>query len=152
MPAARAPRKPYRTLEQGAFINVQRAADALSRGVEEALKPTGLSFTQYNILRILRGAGPDGLACGEVAGRMMTRDPDITRLLDRLEARRLVSRSRERRDRRVVKSRITEQGLSLLEGLDHPVAETHRRQLGHLGERRLRSLILLLELARRRKG
>ncbi len=145
-------KKPYRTLEQGAFIGLQRAADALARGVEETLKAADLSLTQYNVLRILRGAGPEGLACGEVGGRMLTRDPDITRLLDRLEARRLVARARERADRRVVRTRITEAGLRLLQELDAPIAETHRRQLGHLGSARLRALIRLLDLARSKAG
>ena len=146
------PRRPYQTLEQGAFIGLQRAADALARGVEETLRPADLSLTQYNVLRILRGAGPEGLACGEVAGRMLTRDPDMTRLLDRLEARRLVARARERADRRVARTRITETGLRVLQELEAPIAETHRRQLGHLGSARLRALIRLLDLVRSRAG
>ncbi len=139
---------PSPTAEQEVYLRFQRTADALLRGVEETLKPAALSHTQYNALRILRGAGLKGLACREVADRMLTRDPDITRLLDRLEARGLVTRSRERLDRRVITVRITEKGLKLLEKLDQPVLELHRRQLRHLGVRRLRSLLSLLDLAR----
>lgn len=145
-------KKPYRLLEEEAFVNLQRTADALLQRVAEALKPAGLSPTQYNVLRILRGAGSDGLACREVAGRMITRDPDITRLLDRLEDRGLVTRTREREDRRVITTRITEEGLHVLKGLDRPIADLHTRQLGSLGEERLRALIDLLELARGHVG
>ncbi len=139
-------KKGSRALAEEVFVGVQRTADLLLRGVEEALKPAGLSPAQYNVLRILRGAGPEGLACGEVAERMITRDPDITRLLDRLEARALVSRTRERRDRRVIVARISEQGLAILKGLDRPLRELHRRQLGHLGAGKLRNLLNLLNL------
>ncbi len=139
---------PARSAEQEVYLRLQRTADALLRGVEETLKPASLPYTQYNALRILRGAGLKGLACREVADRMLTRDPDITRLLDRLEVRGLVTRSRERLDRRVITVRITEKGLKLLEKLDQPVLELHRRQLRHLGARRLRSLKSLLDLAR----
>jgi len=144
--------KPFQTLQQEAFLNLLRTADALMRGEVEVLKPAGLSPAQYNVLRILRGAGAGGLACREVGERMVTRDPDITRLLDRLEERGLVMRSREREDRRVITTRITEEGLDLLKKLDGPVARLHEQQLGHLGAKRLRSLIALLEAARERVG
>ncbi len=114
------------------------------------LKPFKLSHSQYNVLRILRGASPDGLACQEISERMISRDPDITRLLDRLEARDLVTRTRDQKDRRVVTARITPEGLRLLEELDKPIAEVDRYALQHLGEQRLRILIQLLELARER--
>lgn len=145
-------KKPFASPEHEAFVNLQRTADAMIRGVEEVLKPAGLSHTQYNVLRILRGAVPDGLACREVAERMVTRDPDVTRLLDRLEARGLVARTRERQDRRVVTVRITEEGLRLLKDLDGSIGEEHVRQLGHLGERRLRSLMELLDVVREQAG
>src|SRR5947207_1659630 len=89
-------------LEQDVFLNLQRSADALLRGLEELLKAQNLSATQYNVLRILRGAPECGLACRDIAGRMITRDPDTTRLLDRLEDRGLIGRSRCKEDRRVV--------------------------------------------------
>ncbi len=141
-------KKPFGSLEEEVYLNLLRTADALQRGMEELLKPTGLSRTQYNVLRILRGAGASGQACGEIAERMLTRDPDITRLLDRLEGRGLIARSRDRKDRRVIHTRITKEGLRLLQGLDEPVAELHLRQLEHLGPRRLHSLLELLEGAR----
>src|SRR5947209_18400468 len=111
----------------------------LSRGLVRILKTEDLSATQYNVLRILRGS-PDGLPCGEIASHMITRDPDITRLLDRLERRGLISRCRETKDRRMVMARITPDGLRLLGRLDQPVEEAHRKQLGHLGSERLRAL------------
>jgi DNA-binding MarR family transcriptional regulator len=130
-------------LEEAAFLDLLRATDMLSRGLIDVLKSEDLSMTQYNVLRILRGA-PEGLPCGEVANRMITRDPDITRLLDRLEKRGLISRSRETKDRRTVIARITQLGLKLLGRLHEPVLETHRKQLGHLGRERLRALTELL--------
>ncbi len=142
------PKRPALGLEAEAYLSLQRAADALLREVEQTLKPAGLSPTQYNILRILRGTGPGGLACREIGCRMITRDPDITRLLDRLVARGLVRRARERNDRRVVKTTITAEGLRILKELDEPVSSLHRRQLRHMDRRRLRLLVRLLEQAR----
>jgi DNA-binding MarR family transcriptional regulator len=144
--------KPFASLEEEAFLNLHRTADALLHGLEAALKPVGLSASQYNVLRILRGAEAEGLACREVAERMVTRDPDITRLLDRLEVRGLVIRARDRADRRVITVRITPEGLRLLQALEAPVAELPRRQLGHLDEAQLRTLIELLQVARERAG
>lgn len=144
-------RKPFRRSEDEAYLNLQRTADALMQGLAATLKPAGLSPTQYNVLRILRGAGPDGLACREIAERMITRDPDVTRLLDRLEERGLITRMRDRADRRVITTRITEKGGRLLNDLDEPVAQLHAEQLRHLGDQRLRSLITLLEAARAKR-
>jgi DNA-binding MarR family transcriptional regulator len=142
--------KPFDSLEQEAMLNVVRTADVLAGEVADLLKSSGLSATQYNVLRILRGAGPDGLPCGEVAQRMITRDPDVTRLLDRMEKRKLISRSREKRDRRVVCARITATGEKILADLDPVVIEAHRKQLGHLTREQLQLFIELLELARKR--
>ncbi|HXH11891.1 MAG TPA: MarR family transcriptional regulator [Alphaproteobacteria bacterium] len=144
--------RPFESLEQEALLNVLRTADVLMQRLTAVLKPFKLSHSQYNVLRILRGAGPDGLACREISERMISRDPDITRLLDRLEARGLVARTRDQQDRRVVMARITPEGLRLLEALDEPIAAVDRQQFQHLGEQRLRTLIELLELARRRSG
>jgi DNA-binding MarR family transcriptional regulator len=118
------------------------------RDGEALLKPLGISPTQYNVLRILRGAGEAGLACREIADRMITRDPDMTRLLDRLEKRQLIGRARDTQDRRVVKTRITPEGLALLSELDEPVRRMHQKQLAHMDERQLKTLNTLLELAR----
>jgi DNA-binding MarR family transcriptional regulator len=139
------PSRPEPNLEQRAFLSLLRAADFLARGLEEALKPTGLTGTQYNALRILRGAGAGGLACREIGARMLTHDPDVTRLLDRLERRGLIRRHREATDRRVVTTRLTEEGGRLVDGLDDAVAQLHRRQLGHLSPEQLQTLIDLLQ-------
>lgn len=147
IPARKAPAHET-LLEADVFVNLLRTADALARGAETLLKPTGLSSTQYNVLRILRGAGTEGLACSEVGCRMISRDPDITRLLDRMESRGLIARTRGKEDRRVVKTRITAEGLRVLEKLDAPVQELHRRQLHHLPAKELRQLSRLLERAR----
>jgi len=141
-------KKPFGSVEAEVFLSLQRTADQLLRRAEEALKPRGLSPTQYNVLRILRGAGPEGLACGEIGERMVTRDPDITRLLDRLEKHQWVTRAREKNDRRVVTARITSKGLELLKHLDEPVMKGHRDHLGHVQKSKLQTLIRLLELVR----
>ena len=134
-------------LEEVAFLELSRTTDMLSRRLSGLLKAEDLSATQYNVLRILRGA-PDGLPCGEIGNRMITRDPDITRLLDRLEKRELIARSRDSHDRRMVMATITPEGLKLLARMDEPVREGHRSQLGHLGRERLRLLTELLQDAR----
>ena len=133
--------------EELTFLELCRTTDRLSRSLEFLLKAEDLSSNQYNVLRILRGS-PDGLPCGEIGNRMITRDPDITRLLDRLEKRELISRSRETKDRRMVMARITPAGLDLLARMDGPVRDGHRQQLGHLGRERLRQLTELLRVAR----
>jgi MarR family transcriptional regulator, organic hydroperoxide resistance regulator len=140
--------KPFSSLEDEALVALQRTADRLHWRLSEMLKAHGLSPTQYNALRILRGARDEGRACSEIAERMINRDPDITRLVDRLERRGLVSRSREGRDRRVITTRITSAGLELLDALDRPIEEFNRKMLGPLGEQQLRTLIRLLESAR----
>jgi len=133
--------------EEAAFLDLLRTCDLLSRGLAQLLKTEDISATQYNVLRILRGS-PGGLPCGEIAIRMITRDPDVTRLLDRLERRGLISRTRDAKDRRTVMGRITPEGLKLLERLDEPIQQAHRKQLGHLGKNRLWALTELLAAAR----
>src|ERR1700727_2324984 len=128
--------------EEAAFLDLLRTTDMLSRGLIAVLKTEDISSTQYNVLRILRGS-PEGLPCGEIGQRMITRDPDITRLLDRLEKRGLIARWRDSKDRRMVLARI------MPEGLDGPMQEGHRKQLGHLGRERLKALCELLRAARR---
>src|SRR5882724_712068 len=140
--------KPFNTLEEEALVSLQRTADRFHWRMSEMLKAYGISPTQYNALRILRGAKDEGRSCSEIAERMINRDPDITRLIDRLERRGLVQRAREEKDRRVVIARITPAGLELLKGLDRPVEELNRKILGHLGNQRLKTLIKLLEMAR----
>jgi DNA-binding MarR family transcriptional regulator len=140
--------RPFVTLEAEAYVNLLRTADALTRPIEQVLESAGLSSPQYNVLRILRGAGADGLACREIGERMIARDPDITRLLDRLEKRGLIRRARDHQDRRVITTRITNAGLRILRELDGPVRATHQQQFGHMSRRKLDALIRLLEEAR----
>jgi len=146
--AAPSKRDPQEDLQSRVFVTLLRAADALTRGAEALLKPYRISGTQYNVLRILRGAGENGLACREVGCRLISRDPDITRLLDRMESRGLIARMRETEDRRVVRTRITAEGLRLLAELDQPVRELHRRQLRRLPAKQLQRLAELLDRAR----
>jgi DNA-binding MarR family transcriptional regulator len=141
-------RDDFQSLRQEVTLNLLRTADALMRDAEVLFKTQAISPTQYNVLRILRGAGEAGLACGEIADRMITRDPDMTRLLDRLEKRQLIERRRDTEDRRVVKTRITADGISLLAGLDEPVRQMHERQLAGLDDKQLKTLNTLLESAR----
>jgi DNA-binding MarR family transcriptional regulator len=150
--SAKGAAKAAKNHEEDAFLNVVQTAEALMWGVAETLKPAGLTPTQYNILRILRGAGEEGVSCKEAAERMVTKDSDVTRLLDRLEQQHLIKRARHGKDRRVVLTFITDKGLQQLEQLDEPMQELHRRQLAHLGKDRLNSLAILLELARAKTG
>ncbi len=140
--------KPFTTREEEVYLNIKRTAEALLWKETELLKPYELTPTQYDVLRILRGAGAEGWICREIGERMVTRDPDVTKMLDRLEARALITRERDQKDRRAIVTRITDEGLKLLKDLDRPVAEKTREMLGHLGTRRLETLNELLEKAR----
>lgn len=139
---------PFTSREQEAYLSLLRTADALQTQVEARLKDFGLTGTQYNALRILRGAGPEGLPCREIGDRMITHDPDITRLLNRLEVRGLVERTRARHDRRVIYGKITAAGLKLLREMDAPIEKYGREMLRHVGQQKLKELIELLELVR----
>jgi DNA-binding MarR family transcriptional regulator len=141
-------RRRHLILEEQVFVAVLSTADTLARRASAMLEHYGLTSTQYNALRILRGGGSNGLACSEIAGRMINRDPDITRLLDRLQRRGLISRKREHNDRRVIRTSITSTGLELLNGMDLAVEEFHRQLLGHLNKKTLRSLMDLLDRIR----
>ncbi len=140
--------KPFRHLEEEVFLNIQRTADVMMQELHDVLRPFGLSITQYNVLRILRGAGDCGVTCKDIASRMITRDPDITRLLDRLEKRALLTRTRAREDRRFVTIRITAEGLVLLKELDEPIAQKQLEMMKHLAHDRLGELIDILERVR----
>ncbi|HET7212897.1 MAG TPA: MarR family transcriptional regulator [Terriglobia bacterium] len=143
---------PFSSVEQEVYLNLLRTGDAISQRVETLLRASGLSMTQYNVLRILRGAGRQGLTCGETGERMVTHDPDITRLLDRLEKRKLITRARNTRDRRVVTTRIAPEGLRLLATLDKPVARLHRDLFRHVPQQDLKKLSSLLEKVRSPEG
>jgi DNA-binding MarR family transcriptional regulator len=142
--------KPFESLEQEASISLKRTAAAMDYRVSEVLKPSGITATQYNALRILRGAGQEGLCRNEIRDRLIARVPDATRLLDRMEERGLVIRAREGDDRRYVTTRITKAGLDLLEELNDRLVALHKEQLGHLGPEKLRRLIALLGDVRRK--
>ena len=137
-------RKPFKSLEQEAHLNVVRTAAVLADAFEQMLKPAGITGPQYNVLRILRGAEPDGLCRNELRDRMITRMPDMTRLLDRMEDAGLVTRARDGDDRRLVSTHITPRGRRVLDTLDADVAKEHRRRLGHLDAAQLQTLIDLL--------
>ncbi len=140
--------RPFRSQEEEAFLNLARTYDFLGQRLAELLKQYQLTPTQYNMLRILRGAGVDGLTCSQATERMLTADPDVTRLLDRMEAQGLIRRERSKEDRRVVITRITEQGLALIAQIDQPLDCLLSRSLGRLGKIRLGELIDTLEALR----
>ena len=144
--------KPFGSPEEEVILGMLRTADQLAVPMNEVLREAGLSLSQYNVLRILRGAGEDGLACGEISERMVRRDPDLTRLLDRMEANGFVTRARATNDRRVVLTRVTGKGLETLEKLDLSVAASVRQTLAHMPADRLNALTELLEEARGAKG
>ena len=140
--------KAIRLLEEEATLNIARTADVLMLRMTDLLKPYAFSATQYNVLRILRGAGETGASCKDIGSRMVTRDPDITRLMDRLEKRGVVARNRAKEDRRVVTHRLTKAGLELVNQLDRPVEDVHQKAMRHMAPERLRELIALLEEVR----
>ena len=140
--------KPFASLEQEAMLSLERSAAVLVHQMAQEFEAYGVTPTQYNVLRILRGAGPAGLCRYEIRDRLVAQVPDVTRLLDRLEEAGLVERERDAADRRQVKTRITREGLALLARMDAPVLDMHRSLLGHLGEQKLRALIELLEEVR----
>jgi DNA-binding MarR family transcriptional regulator len=141
-------KKPFRSLQQEAYLSVVRTSTSLTDAMEDLVKARGISATQYNVLRILRGSGAEGLCRNELRDRMLTRMPDMTRLLDRMEVAGLVVRAREGDDRRMVMTRITETGRRLLDDLDAPVMALHRKQMAGLTDAQLRSLSDLLTLVR----
>jgi len=140
--------KPFATLEQEAMLSIQRTDAVLGYSIIETLKPYAITPTQYNVLRILRGARPAGLCREDIRSRLIAEVPDVTRLLDRMEQAGLVGRERDTVDRRLVTTRITAKGLRLLEELDEPMRKAHEGQLGHLTRAELRTLISLLDKAR----
>ncbi|HSJ09881.1 MAG TPA: MarR family transcriptional regulator [Longimicrobiales bacterium] len=135
--------RPFESREHEAFLALIRTAALLADSLEKVLRPAGVTTAQYNVLRILRGS-EEGLCRNEVRDRMLTRMPDMTRLLDRMEQAGLVSRTRSTEDRRVVSTHITEAGRAVLDKLAGPVSDEHERRLGHLGTERLDALVTLL--------
>jgi DNA-binding MarR family transcriptional regulator len=144
--------RPFSSVEEEALLNILRTADCLQRTFHHISKEFGVTSTQYNVLRILRGAHPQGLKCAAIGDRMITAEPDITRLVSRLKALKLVKQQRDRHDRRVVWTHISEAGLELLRQMDPVILRTPRELLGHLKEQELTELIRLVELSRAKCG
>ena len=140
--------KPFTRLEEEALVSLARTAAVIEHAAEDMLGRHGITNTQYNVLRILRGAGKNGRCRNEIGERMVRRVPDVTRLLDRLEAAGLVERERDGEDRRMVTARITPEGLKLLTRLEEPLIAFQQNCLAHLGPQKLRTLIDLLAAAR----
>jgi DNA-binding MarR family transcriptional regulator len=139
---------PFQSLEEEALLNIIRTADCLERAFQHKIRPWGITATQYNVLRILRGAHPRGLTCSAIGDRMLTAEPDITRLLSRLKAIKLVRQQRDRHDRRMVWTQISETGLKLLAEMDPMVEQAPVELLKRLHKEELTVLIQLLEKAR----
>jgi DNA-binding MarR family transcriptional regulator len=139
--------KPFATIEEELLVSLLRTTDVLQDRFEQAVEPFNISLTQYNVLRILRGAEPKGRTCGEIGERMIAREPDVTRLLTRMERAALIRRTRDGEDRRVVMTRITPRGLKLLDEM-----EPHMREIGGLlhpiGERKIERMLRLLDEVR----
>jgi len=136
------------SVEEEAFLNLLRSADCLQRAFHLKTRDWGLTSTQYNVLRILRGAHPNGLTCSAIGSRMITAEPDITRLLGRLKGLGLIEQERDQQDRRVVWTEITASGLELLARMDPVIQRVPVELLGHMKGGELRELIRLLEAAR----
>jgi len=132
------------TLDAQVYVAILKAADKLAGQGEQFMKAHGITGAQYNVLRILRGAGPEGLPCNAISERLIARDPDMTRMLDRMEARNFITRERQKDDRRVVKAYITDEGLKLLKKLDAPVRDLHKTQFAHMSATRQKALLELL--------
>jgi DNA-binding MarR family transcriptional regulator len=141
--------RPFRSVEQEALLSIERTAAVLGYAFAEQLKAYDLTPTQYNVLRILRGAGDSGLCRHEVRSRLLAPVPDVTRLLDRMESAGLIERERDSEDRRLVRTRITKRALSVLAKLDGPIEEIHQQQLGHMSKADLKRLVALLAEARK---
>ena len=142
------PKSRLETPQLLAFDLLLRTASELDQQVAQLLRPAEVTPAQYNVLRILRNAGGAGLACSDVSERLVRADPDVTRLLDRLEARGLVVRSRDTTDRRVVIARITDDGLAVLAKLGESIAALHAEQFRRLDRQEFRTLVSLLERLR----
>jgi DNA-binding MarR family transcriptional regulator len=141
---------PFSSVEEEALLNLLRTSDCMHRAFHLKTRGWGITSTQYNVLRILRGAQPHGLTCSAIGTRMITAEPDITRLLSRLKALKFVRQQRDRHDRRVVWTQISQAGLELLKEMDPVIQQLPIDLIGHLDKAELAELIRLLELARTR--
>jgi DNA-binding MarR family transcriptional regulator len=143
--------KPFRAVEEEAYLNIVRTAAVLEHTLAQALKPLEITPTQYNVLSILRGAGADGLCRNEVGCRLVASMPDVTRLLDRMEDLGLIVRERSKEDRRMVSTRLTKKGLDLVSRADARVVDAHEQQFRGLDKKTLKTLISALEEVRDQK-
>ncbi len=139
---------PLSSRQEEAALNIMRTADALKRGLDLLLKRHGITPSQYNVLRILRGAGARGLHCSAIAERMITAEPDITRLLMRMERLGLLERRRDGNDRRMVTAIATARGLQILDDAEVPLRALQRHQFSLLSDRGIEALITGLEKVR----
>jgi DNA-binding MarR family transcriptional regulator len=139
---------PFSSAEEEAVLNLLRTSDCLQRAFQQSIRRFGLTSTQYNVLRILRGAQPDGLSCAAIGARMIAMEPDITRLLGRLKSLKLIRQHRDRHDRRVVWTQISDAGMEVLRAMDPLVRRVPVELLGHISGAELAELTRLLELAR----
>ncbi len=139
--------RPFATIEEELLVSLLRTTDVLHQRFEQIIRPFNISMTQYNVLRILRGAEPTGRTCGEIGERMIAREPDVTRLLDRMDKAGLLKRTRNSDDRRVVVTRITACGLKLLDELEPKLRELDGL-LRPMGERKIESMLKLLDEVR----
>jgi DNA-binding MarR family transcriptional regulator len=144
-----AQQRPFSSTEEEALLNLMRTADCLQRALQRKTRQWGITSTQYNVLRILRGAASQGLTCSAIGERMITAEPDITRLLARMKVLKLIRQQRDKRDRRVVWTQISSAGLDLLGKMDDEINQMPKELLGHLNQNELVEFIRLLELARR---
>jgi DNA-binding MarR family transcriptional regulator len=140
--------RPFATQQEEAVLNIVRTADALKRGGELLFRRHGITSAQYNVLRILRGAGDRGLHCSAIAERMITAEPDVTRLLMRMERLGLLVRHRDSSDRRMVTAIAADRGLQLLDELEAPLRELQERQFAMLSEDEIEALTDGLEKVR----
>jgi len=141
--------RPFASLEEEALLNLMRTSDSLNRAFQLKIRGWTVTSTQYNVLRILRGAQPEGLTCSAIGDRMITAEPDITRLLGRLKALKLIEQRRDRNDRRVLWTFISATGLKMLDEMEPMILKVPRELLGHMDEAQLSELIRLLEIARK---
>lgn len=139
---------PFFSIEEEAFLNLLRTADNLERAFHLKTRNWGVTTTQYNVLRILRGAYPNPLTCSAIGERMITAVPDITRILARLKIMNLIEQKRDEQDRRVVWTRISAEGLEKLHAMDPLIQRLPGELLGHMDRKQLNQIIALLETAR----
>lgn len=141
--------RPFVSLEQEALLNLLRTSDCIERALQRGTRTWGITATQYNVLRILRGAHPEGLTCAAIGRRMIAAEPDITRLLSRLKTMKLIRQHRDRGDRRVIWTQISDAGLELLDNMDPVIERMPKELLGHMSAGEIAELSRLLELARK---